>query len=296
MPENDGVVEFGQSELDPEKAQEYAQKIREARKTMTMGSKEHLASLKGSTPIGLIPRPQMPNLQEAASISARGGGLAEQIREGVQPRPKGSPVLTAETTQQLRDMAEAQKNMEPPKVEEKKPEPEPKPEDDLADLMDFGNLRSEAERIHKNKKRKESIEKRCEKLILSELIWKGELKQTVPIVPGEFEAVFRTISADENLFIRKFVSAEKANDAYLLDLYTLCQLTCALVAIAGGGNVRALPEHLNTNGEVDQKAFTEKLGRIRKMPLPLIADLLVNYDWFDVRTRKVLSSDELGNG
>jgi hypothetical protein len=296
MPENDGVIEFGKQELDPEKSREYAEKIRKARTELPMSSKDRLANLKGHTPVGVIERPKMPNLQEAANTPARGGGsgIAERLQQGVQPRPPGSPVVTRETAEQIKDLAEAQKQ-EPPKEEQKKAE-EKKTDDDLSDLLDFGNLRTEAERIHKNKKRKETIERRCEKLVLAELIWKGELKQIVPIVPGEFEVTYRTISADENLFVRKFVSREKAADAYLLDLYTLCQLTCSLVSIAGGGNVRALPDHLNSNGEVDEKAFNEKLGRIRKMPIPLIADLLVNYDWFDVRTRKVLNSDELGNG
>lgn len=292
MPENDGIVEFGKAELDPEKAREYAEKIHDARKQLPMTAKDRLANLKGHTPVGTVERPQMPNLQEAASIPARTAGVAERLQQGVQPRPQGSPVLSRETASQLKDLAEAQKSqpVEEPKKEEKKVDEE------LADLLDFGNLRNEAERIHKNKKRKETIEKRCDPLSLAELVWKGELKQTVPIVPGEFEVTFRTISADENLFIRKFVSREKAPDAYLLDLYTLCNLTCAIVSISGGGKTTALPDHLNTHGEVDDKAFNDKLGRLRKMPIPLIADLLVNYDWFDVRTRKILNADELGNG
>lgn len=278
MAENDGPVVFGGGEIDPQQEKGYRERIAAARKG------GGVAALKGGDPVGITPKVAVPTPQRPPD---------RPPSEGVQPRPPGSPLLSPQTAQQLQDLAAAQVTQaEEAKVEEKKVE-EKQAEEDLFDSFDFSG-RSEAERILNNKKRRKDIEDRCEPMKLEDLIMRDEVQQVVPILPGKFEVTFRSMTPDDNLFIKRYVSKNDTgqSDQYIVEKFGMCQLTCTVVAING----RALPDYRNSDGSVDEPLFEKKLKMLLKKSAYIVADLGINYTWFDIRVRKLLNPDSLGNG
>jgi len=63
-------------------------------------------------------------------------------------------------------------------------------------------------------------------------------------------------------------------------------------------NQLPLPSHLDGEGSLDEKKFNEKFKKLSKFPLQFLANLGVNYAWFDERVRLLFlaDSDELKNG
>lgn len=282
MPENDGPITFGKKELDPAEAEAYRRRIEDARRG-------GVGALKTPEPVGVLPRPQVPLRQGEAP--AQPSGLTAE--GGVQPRPPGSPLLSQETAQQLQQMADAQAK-EQAKVEEKKEAEETKQSnEDIFEMFDF-QQRSEAERVLNNKKRRKDIEDRCAPMNIDDLVLRDEVQQLVPIVPGKFEVLFRSITPDENLFIKRFVTKADSgqNEQYILEKFGICQLVCSVVAING----RPLPEHRDVAGDIVEKNFEAKLKMMLKKSGYVIGDLGINYTWFDIRVRKLLNPDILGNG
>jgi hypothetical protein len=275
-------VVFGQREIDPAEEAEYKERIRKAR--------GGVAAVKGSDPVGSVPRPSIPYLQRdqeqelASALSSSGG---------VQPRPPGSPVISPQTASMLQEAADAAVRQKDEKIEEEKKEAEKKGEEDLFEMFDFGG-RNEAEQVLNNRKRRKAIESRCAPMSLDDLIFKDEVQQLVPINPKKFEVLYRSMTPDENLYIKRFVAKtdQGQTDQYVLERFALCQLTCTVLAING----RALPDHRKTDGTVDDAAFETKLKMLMKKSAYIIADLGINYSWFDVRVRKLLAGDDLGNG
>lgn len=272
------TVVLGRVELDPDEAERYKERIRLAK------AGGGVASLKGSTPLGHVPKlVNTPLLQKQSdSVSP----LSEE--GGVQPRPPGSPVVRPETVQALQDMQAAQAKAA--ETEIKKDVDEAK--DDLFEMFDF-NGKNETERILNNKKRRMAIEARCEPMRIEDLIMKDEVQQEVPILPGKLTVRFRSASPQENLFAKRLMADEKVtSDQYLLEKYGLMQLTLSLVSINGS----SLPNHLDENGQPDDKLFQIKLKMIMKKSAYLVADLGINFFWFDLRVRRLLNPDDLKNG
>jgi hypothetical protein len=299
MANDPKIVEFGRPELDPEKAAEYDQKIKQARAQIpNMSSRDALSKAKRHTPIGHVERPEnMPDLAVAAATSARPGSeIAEELQQGVQPRPPGSPVLRDSTRQQLAEMGEVMKRA-PAEAAPAEPESEPaKAEEDLLEALDFGNVRNESERIHNNKERRKAIESRCKEMDFDDLLWKGEVQQTVSVLPGKFEVTFKSLTGDENLFIRKYMAKlPRVSDAHDLDVYSLCQLALSIVAIQGKTE-KVFEPLTDKNGEVDENLFKRKLKTISAFAIPVLADLSVNQNWFDIRVRRLLNPEDLKNG
>lgn len=276
------TITFGQPELDPKEAEAYREKIRMAKQG---GS---VASLKGSTPLGHVPKPTNTPILAPQRQGQAPSPLSES--GGVQPRPPGSPLLRPETAQQLNDLAAAQgKETEVEKEMKKDIEAE---KEDLFDMFDFTG-KNEAERILNNKKRKKEIEDRCEPMRLEDLIMKDEVQQDVPIIPGKFTVRYRSATPYENLFVKRLMSEEKVtSDQYLLERYGIMQLTCSLMSINGAG----LPSHLDETGLPNEDLFHKKMKMIMKKSAYVIADLGINFYWFDLRVRKLLNPDDLKNG
>ena len=278
MAENDGPVVFGGGEIDPQQEKSYRAQIAAARKG------GGLSSLKGGDPVGIAPKAAVPAMARPSERAPA---------DGVQPRPPGSPLLSPQTAQQLQDLAAAQvAQAEQAKVEEKK-EDEKKQDEDLFDAFDFTG-RNEAERVLNNKKRRKDIEDRCEPMKLEDLIMRDEVQQLVPVLPGKFEITFRSMTPDDNLYIKRYIAKNDTgqSDQYVLEKFGMCQLTCTVVAING----RALPDYRNSDGSVDDALFEKKLKMLLKKSAYVVADLGINYSWFDIRVRKLLNPDSLGNG
>ena len=198
------------------------------------------------------------------------------------PRPEGSG-LRPETVQQLEAVAQANA---PAEEEAKKVAEDLEDLEDQFDTDEFGNkVRS----LLNNKDRREAIEKRCDPMAIDDLITRGEVRQVVPIVPGTFFPTFRSVGGAEDLFIKRLMSNERGSDQYLLDKYSVMNLTAGLHAING----KPLPTHLNGDGDPDQKAFEGKYRIISRMPLAMLADLSVNYMWFQRRLQRLFVVDNI---
>jgi hypothetical protein len=275
----------GKKELDPDEEAAYAEKIRKAKQG-------GIGALKGSTPVGGVERPEIPDLTkkhvhpDAAFASA---GLTAE--GGVALRPPGSPVLSQATQQQLEAMQQAQAK---PQLDEKavaKAAEDHK--EDLLDVFDF-MAQDEASRILNNKKRRTDIESRLQPMDFEDLLMKGFVEQTIPIIPGKYEPRFRSLKPGESLFIKSFMAKDETapNDSYAAEKYSLCQLACALVSMNG----KAYQDHRDNKGNPDTELFKLKLKQLLEQSVYIISDLGINYLWFDIRVRKLISPDKLGNG
>lgn len=275
------VIEFGRPELDPSKAIEYKRKIANARNSSD--------SIKGPhTPLGHVERPPMPLLaQPGSNIAALPSGLTPD--GGVAPRPPGSPSIRPETAQQVAAFQEAQKNTEKKVEEEGKKAVEN--DDTLYDLFDSG-VKNEADLILNNKKRRKEIEARCSEMSIEDLIMKGEVRQTIPIIPDKFVIVLRSNLPEENLFIKRIIAREPSvSDQHTLERYGLLQLCIGLVSING----QVFPSHMDEKGP-NEDLFNKKYEMMMKLSGYIIADLGVQIKWFDIRVRKLMNPELLGNG
>jgi hypothetical protein len=285
--EKPGTINLGKSELSQEDEAAYRERIRAAK------AGGPITGLKGNTPLGGVERPKMPVLsrtQETVSAPS----------DGVQPRPPGSPLLRPETVKQIDDAVKAGRVMDEQASAKAIDEEKLKEDAKLADLFsqfDFADSRNQVDRILDNRKRREQIEARCTPMSLEDLLMKDEVQQSVPILPDKFEARFRSITPVESLYLKSLMSKESIQtDQYLGEKYNLLLLTCSVLSINGA----LFPEHrkFKQDGtfEVDDKLFQEKLGYVMRKSGYVIADLGVNYMWFDIRVRKLLNPDELKNG
>lgn len=280
-------ITFGAKELDPDKEAAYYKQIADAR------AKNPLSALKGSTPVGHVERPQIPRMGRPPSIDDVPGLTPEG---GVAVRPSGSPILSAATQSQLEAMGTASKVAES-EAEKKSVEEEAKKavedkKEELFDMFDFGG-QNEAERVLNNKKRRQEIEKRCEPMAIEDLLMRDEVRQLVQIVPDKFFVVFRSLTPEESLFIKQILAREQApSDSYALEKYSLLQLACSVVSING----KEFTDHRNKDGDPQDDLFKLKMKQLMKKSGYVINDLGINYMWFDIRVRKLLTSDTLGNG
>lgn len=289
MPEPGApVITLGSKELSPEEEQAYRDKIAAAK------AANPLSALKGSTPVGGVKRPQMPVIRQTKD-------QVDAPVEGVVPRPPGAPVLRPETAQQL-DAAMKAGQVQADEAAKKKEETDKKAAEEarlaaLFQSFDFGDNQDQINNILVNKKRREEIEARCKPMDFEDLLMRDEVLQRVPIIPGKFEPTYRSMTPIESLYIKQKMSRETVQtDQYISEKYNLLLLTCCLLDING----QPLPEHRKPTSEgifvVDDKAFEEKLNLILRKSGYIIADLSVNYLWFDIRVRKLLSPEDVKNG
>lgn len=272
-------IVLGNKELDPAEAAAYREKIAKA----SLGG---VNAFKGTEPVGGIARPRMPLLQnppKAPDMSTPRDGSA-----GVVPRPPGSPVLTPTTQAQLEAFGKAQADQKlqddvAKEVEEKK--------DDLFEMFDMAGL-GEADRVLNNRKRREDIEKRVIPMSIQDLFTKDEVRQNIPVIPEKFEVILRSVTPEENLAVKQFMAKDgSGSDSYAVEKLGLCQLACALVSINGVDFV----DHRKDN-IFNEDCFRLKLKQLLKKPGILVNDLSLQYVWFDIRVRKLLVPDSLGNG
>ena len=153
--------------------------------------------------------------------------------------------------------------------------------------------------IFSNKKIRKRIEKGLASMAVEDLILHGEVVQDVTLIRNRANpdrpklwVTFRSVSAIEDLAIKKRFYDDEGPDRYMLDRYSIMNLCIGLKAING----KEQPPHLDEEGEFDDEAFKKKFRKIARMPHQLLAFLVINYLWFDERVRKILVTEELGNG
>lgn len=132
--------------------------------------------------------------------------------------------------------------------------------------------------------RKKRIESSLKAMDVTEIIVHGELRQTVSVL-GNLSITFRTVSTEEDLAVKRMMYGEKGGELYMLEKYNSLQLTLALVAV----NEHELPTHLDKDGRFDSKLFEDKYRKVMLFPVQLVADLCVQYAWFDERVRAMLA-------
>lgn len=165
------------------------------------------------------------------------------------------------------------------------------------DNFDFAKFRSILKRdVLNNDSQREIIEKRLKPLDIVEVIMKGRVSQTVPIVPDRFEATFQSYKGEEDLQIKRWITGEiktlEGPDRYFEDKYSLMGLTIAIKAV----NRTPLPDCYNADGELDEEMFWAKYKMVSRFDFHMLSSLHVNWIWFDARVRKLFVAEELGNG
>jgi hypothetical protein len=284
-----GVITLGSKQLSPEQEADYRAKIQNAKKG---GINAH----KGNTPVGHVEKPTMPLLRPTGAAGEPAFSTDIGSAPGVKPRPPGSPVLRPGTISQLEGLQEAQKKAAETQSSTDeaamKEELESTKQEELLEAFDFSG-QTEAERILENKKRRKEIEDRLEPMKLEDLIMRDEVRQKIPIIPDKYEILFRSVTPQESLFVKQYLYKEQMpNDSYALEKYSICMLVCALLSING----KSFPDHRKTDGAPDEKLFEIKMKDLMRKSAYIVADLGVQYRWFDMRVRRLMNPDSLGNG
>lgn len=163
------------------------------------------------------------------------------------------------------------------------------------EAFDFEGLMAVRNRLS-SPERKKAITDRLEPLKIEDMIVKKEIRQVVPIKPGQLEVELRTFNQHEHLFCLKYVYNFPGSGLYMEELLNTCKMVCSIVGVNG----LVLPEHRvkigTRNEEVSQDAFEDKLFHIASFPVPLIADFSLQVIWLGERVNALLDVDDLKNG
>jgi hypothetical protein len=137
--------------------------------------------------------------------------------------------------------------------------------------------------IHNNPTRKKEIESRLKDLDIVDIIQYGEIRQEITIVPDKMKLTLRSVSGEEDLAVKRMMFTENGGDRYMLDKFSLMNLACGVVAI----NNFELPSHMNDKNKFDESLFLKKFDTLMRFPAQFLADMGVQYMWFDERVRKL---------
>ncbi len=183
---------------------------------------------------------------------------------------------------------------EPIEVGPASPEPE-RPEETKEDENLFlGSMDAEMDAAidkFNNSRRRKRIEKKLEDMVVESMVEHGELRQKVPISAG-IVVEFRTTRGDENQAILHELGKIDGSELYLRERLALMNLAAGLRMVG----TELMPQHFDDNDEFDSERFEKKFKRVLRFPVQVLADMRVNYYWFDDRVRNVMIADELGNG
>jgi hypothetical protein len=211
-----------------------------------------------------------------------------QANQGIPSEAEGEVAEAMQQAQSEGDLDAAERTI----TERNKSERTP---DDLPFSMDLeavGGIRLKL----MTKERRRVIESRLKPLDIEKLITGQGLTQNIPIVEGKLEVELRTQSQRENLWCLQYIWDFGGSQAYQNELLSTCRLACSVMAING----KMLPDHRAKVGkqdeDVDKKAFEAKLGIIAGYPVQFVADLSVQFMWFEDRVNDLFGHDSLKNG
>lgn len=140
---------------------------------------------------------------------------------------------------------------------------------------------------------REAIEARLKDVDVSDMILYESVSQLHPIIPGRLEVDLRTLTPEEDLYIKNEVYAIEGSDRYVLDKMVLYTLTMGLKTFNG----REMPDHMTmVDGErqVDVDKLAMKTRIVTRIPIQVVSLMSVVYGWFDNRMRRKLVSGVLG--
>lgn len=229
-----------------------------------------------------------------------------QLRQPAPPSPQTQqqdprkPILRKETVADLQKLAEFQQTAESIQESELKAAEAAAAKQAEEDVLkgpapyqgDLG-LDQEDWNVLNNPARRKDIESRLAPLGIEDIIMYGEIQQEVEVVPGKTRYKFRSTTGEEDLAVKRMMFGESGGDRYMLDKFSLYNLTLGVVSI----NNMALPTHLNDKKRFDETAFLKKYEMLMRFPVQLLGDMAVQYMWFDQRVRRlfVKSAEELKN-
>jgi hypothetical protein len=210
-----------------------------------------------------------------------------------QPQQSYRPQLRPETVESIKALDKFQEQVQ--QVKQADPEAEkPKSDGQRDSYKELRDMLSEEQwsRLN-NPDRKNTIESKLPKLNITDVFIHGELRQDVTITP-DVVLTFRTPSTSEDLEIKRMMYGVVGSDRYLMDKYSIMQLTLALSAVNG----EELPSHLSADKKFDEKKFLDKFEKITRFPIFMVADFGIQYLWFHERVEKLLvrEVEELKNG
>lgn len=185
----------------------------------------------------------------------------------------------------------------PPKIDEEQEaaaqEVEDKPEDvdsdfTSRDIQEIKELLNPYSAYLDTEDRIKQIESRCEELDISAFFSTGEIRQKVPVVPGQFEPIFRTVSVEEDMGIKKLILEDDGPAAYLEDKLSLYATVLSVVSIGD----KKFTSHLNKR-KFDEKLFLKKANEIWQLPLQIFADIQIQRNYFNRRVFKLIVDGSL---
>lgn len=147
-----------------------------------------------------------------------------------------------------------------------------------------------------SKKRKEFIENKLAPISFGDLVMKGEIVQRIEI-RKDFYIQLRTLKEYENLYVVRKLYGVVGSNAYVEELMGMYRVACSLVSING----QMLPDHRKNVGDVvkediDDRLFDHKVEIIKRLALPVLIEVGIQYDWLMERVNKLLTLDSLKNG
>lgn len=279
------------------------------------------AAINPADPRGIMSKEQMEELQRQGQFIPGAGsaygfnqpafqqGKADDPSQkaGVQQAPKGQEFanpprpagagLRPETLEQIEAVSQANTSEEHSKKadplekskEEKEADKATEDLDEFEEQFDTDEYGNKVRNMLINKDRRDAIEKRCTSMNIEDLLTQQEIRQTVPIIPGKLEVTFRSMTGQEDLYVKRRLFGMKTSAQAVLDTLTVMNLTCSMYSV----NRRPLPSHLDKDGDIQDELFDAKMKAILKMPIQMLADLSVNYSWFDRRVKKLFITDEI---
>lgn len=140
------------------------------------------------------------------------------------------------------------------------------------------------------------IESRLKALSLDELITSGRVSQVVPIVPGVLEYTFMSTSGEEDLGIKQLLSTQidgiEVSQLYFRQKFSIMSMAAGLHAV----NNNPMPGQFDKEGNFDLGMFAAKLKKVLRFNLHMLASLITNQVWFEMRVRRLFEAKKLGNG
>lgn len=148
-----------------------------------------------------------------------------------------------------------------------------------------------------NPEQKRIIEARLKPLSLTRLLVHGREEQVVPVIPGELEYRFQSIVSGEDLEVKRIIERDTTGVAepgnYYLLRFSMLTLAIGIVGV----NKQNVPfSHLDANGTFSEEGLMKKFEWLRALPGHMVASMLVNHGWFEMRVRRMFEAKQVKNG
>lgn len=252
-------------------------------------------------PFAVLPEEATQHPGFVPGVGSRIAANQPHIKPAVAPTgvDERRPILRPETMKDLEQIADFQKKAETIQQTEFEKQEAKQAEDDVSKgaatyAAEINSILSDEDiNLLNNPVRRKEIEDRLEPLNIEDILIYGELQQEIPVVPGKTKYKFRSTTGEEDLAVKRMMFGETGGERYMLDKFSLMNLALGVVAI----NNMNLPTHLNEKKRFDETAFQKKYEILLRFPVQLLADMAVQYTWFDQRVRRlfVKSAEALKN-